>query len=212
MSYKLSYFPAEAKAELIRFIFVQTDTEYQNIRIPFEEWPALKPSTPFGYLPILEVDGETLAGSGPIARYMAEKLGLAGSSDIENVKIAGIKDVQDEVVVKMVRAFFEKDEAKKKAAETEVIENFIPKYLNLMETIIKGNPNPGCCGWLFGPKLTYVDLNLYLIVDFMKIFKEENLLEEYPGVKKLTDAVGALPNIAKWIQTRPKRTFGPPVV
>lgn len=42
--------------------------------------------------------------------------------------------------------------------------------------------------------MTYVDLNLYLIVNFMKLFKEENLLDEYPGVKKLTDAVGALPN------------------
>lgn len=207
-TYKLSYFPVEAKGELIRFIFVQTGTKYEDFRIKREDWPAMKPTTPFGQVPILEVDGEVLAGSGPIARFLSERLGLAGSNDIENVKIAGIKDVQDEVVMKLGKAFFAKDDEKEKA-KAEVIDSFIPKYLGLMEKTIKENAKES--GWLFGSKLTYVDLNLYLIVDCMKLFKEENLLDEYPLVKKLTDNVGTLPNIAKWIKERPERTFGPPV-
>ena len=48
-------------------------------RIPFEDdraapsdWPARKPNTPFGALPVLEVDGETLAQSNAINRYVGK--------------------------------------------------------------------------------------------------------------------------------------------
>ena len=208
-TYKLTYFPVEAKGELIRFIFAQAEIPYEDVRVTWEDWPALKPSTPFGYLPLLEFSGETLAGSGPIARYLAEKHGLAGSSDLDNAKIAAIKDIQDEAVMKMVKAFFEKNEETKGKMKDEVIKDFIPKYLGLMEKTIKNNTSEG--GWLFGSKVTYVDLNLYLVTDFMKEFKEDNLFDEYSGVKKLRDAVAALPNIAQWIKKRPERTFGPPV-
>ncbi len=42
--YKLTYFPFAARAELCRFIFAQAGVEYEDIRIPFEKWPELKPS------------------------------------------------------------------------------------------------------------------------------------------------------------------------
>ena len=208
-TYKLTYFPVEAKGELTRFIFAQAGVEYEDVRIKKDEWSALKPTTPFGYLPTLEVNGEVLGGSGPIARFVAEKHGLAGSNAIENVKLAGIKDVLDEVVLKMLKAYFENDRAMKKQLSDEVVEKHIPKYLDLMETIIKNNSTDGI--WLFGSTVTYVDLNLYLVVDFMRFFTENNLLDNYPRVEKLTNAVRALPNIAKWIENRPERTYGPPI-
>lgn len=207
-TYQLTYFPCEAKGELIRFILAQTNTDYKDVRISNDEWEALKPTTPFGCIPILEVDGDTLAGSGPIARYLAEKLDLAGSNDIENAKIAGIKDIQNDIVKKLLPAFFEEDETKKQAMKKEVIENIIPKYLGIMEKTIKDNHADE--GWLFGPKLTYVDLNLYLVVDFMKLFKEDGLFNWYPGIEKLMKNVSALPNIAEWLKKRPE-TKGPPV-
>jgi len=204
--YKLTYFTAEAKAELIRFIFAQAEVEYQDVRIPLEDWPSLKPLTPFGHLPLLEFGGETFAGSGPIAKYVAEKHGLAGSNDVENLKIAGIKDYLDEVVLKMAREFFEKDDARKKTMKKEIAES-IPQYLGTMEKKIQGNPS----GWLFGTKVTYIDLYLYLTVDYMKWFNE-NALDGYPGVEKLVNSVANLPNIARWIESRPERTLATPVM
>lgn len=38
----------------------------QDNRIDFAEWPAFKPSTPFGQIPVLEVDGKVIAQSGAI--------------------------------------------------------------------------------------------------------------------------------------------------
>lgn len=209
-AYKLTYFPVQAKGELIRFVFAQAEVEYEQELLTFENWPPRKPQYQFGQLPVLEFGEHSLSGSGPIARYLAEKYGLAGSNEIENVKIAGIKDFQDEVVQKMVKAFFEKNEMTKQELKAQIIKEFVPKYLGTLEKIIK--ENSAGSGWLFGSKVTYVDLNLYLIVDFVKIFQEDVFANgSYAEVEKLTNAVAALPKIAEWLQKRPERTFGPPV-
>lgn len=42
-----------------------------------------KTATPFGHVPILEVDGRVLAQSNTIARYLAKKHGLAGQDEWE---------------------------------------------------------------------------------------------------------------------------------
>jgi len=54
--------------------------------VPFSE-------TPFGKLPILEIDGVTLGESKAICRYVAKKVGLAGKNDIEDAQIDAIVDV-----------------------------------------------------------------------------------------------------------------------
>ena len=50
-TYKLTYFGARARAELIRLIFVQAEVEFENERLPYyagtAEWPAKKASKHF---------------------------------------------------------------------------------------------------------------------------------------------------------------------
>ena len=48
-TYKLTYFPARARAELIRLIFAQVGVEYENVRLPYypygsAEWAAKRES------------------------------------------------------------------------------------------------------------------------------------------------------------------------
>ena len=58
--YKLVYFDAPCRAELIRWIFAYGGQEFDDHRITREDWPTLKATTPFGKLPYLEVDGKPL--------------------------------------------------------------------------------------------------------------------------------------------------------
>ncbi len=42
-SWKLIYFTARGRAEVVRLIFVQLGISYEDVRIPFETWPEFKP-------------------------------------------------------------------------------------------------------------------------------------------------------------------------
>ena len=90
--YTLIYFNARGGGEAIRLIFAQAGVEYEDKRLSNEQWAERKPTTPTGALPLLEVDGVAFPGSGPIARFVAERHGLAGANDLEKLRLAGIVD------------------------------------------------------------------------------------------------------------------------
>ena len=128
-TYKLTYFNLKGLAELIRWIFVQASVEYEDIRITKEQWADMKSTTPNGSIPILEVDGKVLAGSGPIARYVAEQHGLAGENDFENAQIAGIDDLLTDATNRLAKYWVEKDEAVKEQIKKDLNEKHLPFYL-----------------------------------------------------------------------------------
>lgn len=197
--YKLTYFNLRARAELIRLIFVQAGVDYEDRRIAKEEWGELKPKTPYGSLPTLEVDGKVLAGSLPIARFVAERHGLAGSNDLENTEIAGILDCLGDLLQAFIKVLFESDETRKAELKKKFDEEESPKYFSLLEKRVTAD------GWLYGSKVTYADLAFFNFCD--NLSGQPNLLEKYPGLKSVQEKVGALPNIAKWLKDRPVTPF-----
>jgi prostaglandin-H2 D-isomerase / glutathione transferase len=69
-SIKLSYFDYEGAAEPVRLAFALSGTPYEDHRIKFPDWPQLKPTMPFGTLPVLTVDGGPMhAQSGALLRW-----------------------------------------------------------------------------------------------------------------------------------------------
>ena len=202
-TYKLYYFQAKGRAELIRWIFIQAGVPYEDIRYTQEEWKEFKPKTPFGAMPVLDIDGKFYGGTGPIARYVAEQHGLAGSNPVENFELATINDVIEDLVIRMMILYYEKDEKKKEELKKEFNETHIPKYLGILNKRI--TDNGASEGWIFGQKVTYVDMYLALIADTLITFGGgAQVLEPFPAITKLKASVEALPNIAKWIQERPK--------
>ena len=202
-TYKLTYFNSRGLGEPIRFIFAQAGVEYEDKRVAGgeagEEWAQLKPSTPTGKLPILEVDGKTLYGSGPIGRFLGERFGLGGSNDLENAEIAGFLDFFDDFFKKTFPYFMEKDETKKAEIKKNIEDNEIPKYTNLLEKIV--NSTSG--NFIFGENVTYGDLSFVAISSsLMEIFP--SYLEGCPGLSKVKESVDNLPNIAHWLKERPK--------
>ena len=200
-NYKLIYFNIKGRAEVTRFIFAQAGVKYEDKRIPKEEWPALKPSTPTGSLPVLEVDGKQLTGSWVINRFLAERFDLAGSNDIENAEIAGIIDVLGDFMLRLMGVHFEKDEERKAQLKKKLVEEDIPKYWGILEGMCKKNNSDQ--GWIYGNKPTYADLNIYVALEFIQKGAPLTFLENFPAVSKLKTAVESLPNIAEWLKNRP---------
>ena len=203
-TYKLTYFNSRARAELTRLVFAQAGVEYTDERLTFQEWPARSPHTPFGVLPVLEVDGKQLGGSHVIARYVAEKLGVAGSNDFENALIASILDAVSDMEQQLHPWWFEKDETKKAELLKDLTENTIPAALANIEKFAAGNKD----GWLVGSKLTYGDLCVFNTLDFLSAcIHLPTILDKFPALSQLKKNVENQPNIAKWIQTRPQTPY-----
>ena len=68
-----------------------------------EDMPSLKPSLPFGQLPVLEVDGDMIGQSMAIARFLANQYGIAGSSNLVKAQVDEVVDVMNDVQDAMVR-------------------------------------------------------------------------------------------------------------
>ena len=64
--------------------------------------PALKPSLPFGQLPVLEVDGVIIGQSMAIARYLANEYGIAGTSNTVKAQVDEVVDVMNDLQDAMV--------------------------------------------------------------------------------------------------------------
>ncbi len=184
-----------------RLLFAQAEVKYEDKRIPQTEWPALKPTTPTGSLPILEVDGKQLTGSGPIARFLGERFGLAGDNDFENAEIASIVDVLNDCLEKTAPALFEKDAEKKAALMKKIKEEVVPQYFGILEKKIQSNMANGN-GFIYGKKPTYADFTIFQLLSYFKGSLPE-ILDKYPGMVKLNEAVSSLENVAKWIKERP---------
>jgi len=54
-------------------------------------------ATPMGQAPTLEVDGKVMYQSIAITRYLAKKVGLAGSNDWENYEIDNVVDTVNDL-------------------------------------------------------------------------------------------------------------------
>ena len=198
-NYKLTYFDVKGLGELTRLVFAQAGIEYENIRISHDQWPQLKPTMLYGMMPVLEEKGRQLTGGRVIARYLAEKpeFGLAGNNEFDNAEIAGIVDVIDGFSNEIFKLAFEKDETRKATLVKGFVETEVPKYFGIFRKLLKKNS-----GFLWGGKLTWADLDLIVVTDFI-YNNMKNVFNDYPEIVEFKDKIEALPNIAEYIKNRP---------
>ena len=200
-TYKLHYFNSRGTAEVARLVFAQAGVQYEDVRLTHEQWAEFKPKTPYGVMPVLEVDGVMVGGSMPIARYLARQYGMAGESDMDRLVLEGAEDAIKDYQQKMSTMFFEKDEEKKAELKKDLAEKATPQYFGALEKLAASN---SARGWFHGANVSYVDFHFTHIVDYIMQHEAPDVLDNYPALKKLTENVKKLPNVAKWLKERPQ--------
>ncbi|XP_046431129.1 glutathione S-transferase-like [Neodiprion fabricii] len=197
-SYKLTYFAIAGLAEPIRFLLSYGGIDYEDNRVPHENWPAIKPQTPFGQVPILEVDGKTLYQSNAIVRFLANKLKLFGSSELEHFEV----DAHVETIGDLRSLLFNwtwAETPENKIAKEAEIRKKAAFYLGKLEASVKENG-----GYFVGGKLSAADI---VFAGFNYVFSYilgNEFLADYPNLKNLVEKVNALPGIKSHIAKRPK--------
>lgn len=205
MSYKLTYFNGRGRAEFSRVIFAQAGVQFEDVRIERAQWLELKPKTPFGQLPLLEVEGVTLCQSQTIARFLARKFDLVGKTDLEQARSDMIVDCFGDVSKPMMKIMMESDEAKKAELKKKFLEEELPKSLAAVEKLLEGNK--GGDGFFVGDAVTWADLALLDASDWLSMIGADSQIDNYPKLKALREKLSKSPKIAAWLEKRPKTGF-----
>ncbi|CAG4942576.1 unnamed protein product [Parnassius apollo] len=199
---KFYYFNLKALGESCRLLLAYAGEEFEDIRVSSEEWAELKPKTPFGQLPILEIDGKQYAQSNAICRYLGHKYGLAGSNIEEDLIIDQNVDFFSDIRAKAGVVHYEPDEAVKAKKHEEFSKNLYPIVLKKLNEIIEQNN-----GHLALGKLTWADFVFAGVYDYLKMMLQiSDLDEKYPSFKKLKESVITLPKVKEFCANVPKST------
>ena len=197
MSVKLTYFNLRGRGEPCRVLLAYAGIKWEDERIPpawdqTTTWPTLKPKTPFGQLPLLTWEGETISQSMACSRFLAKQAGLAGRTYLEQAQADEIVDVVQDLNNKTASLYFAKDEEGMKKFREVTRAAALANLEKKLES--RGGQH------FAGNALTWADTHVFLYLSE----QEPGLTEKYPKLADLKERVGNIPNIKAWVESRPK--------
>merc|ERR1712012_266326 len=192
---KLTYFNLRARAEPCRLLLAYGGIKYEDERIPppwdpSSTWSTLKPTTPFGQLPVLNWDGVEICQSMAAAGFIAREVGLAGNSSLEQAQVDEVVDVIQDLINAWVKLYFAKDEAG--------LKNFADVALQTALGQLEKKLTARGGQYFVGNNLTWADLHVCMYVTDAV---DKAVL---PKLANLAERVGNVPNIKARVESRPK--------
>jgi prostaglandin-H2 D-isomerase / glutathione transferase len=195
---RLTYFDSPAsRGEECRLALHVAGVEFEDVRIKFADWPALKPTTPFGALPLLEMPGHpVLAQSNAILVFIGRLHGLHPKDAFEAARHeAMMQHVEDVRAAVSPSLRMNGDEEKKKARE-ELAATVLPSWARYAEKQIDDGPFFG------GDEPHVVDLKLFVIVRWFRSGVLDHVpptvLEPFAKLNRVHDAVRDHARVKTW--------------
>ena len=126
---KLSYFDFHGgRGEPAMLALSMGGIPFEDDRVAFADWERRKEKTPFGGLPVLEVDGQTVAQSNAINRYVGKLTNLYPSDPWQAALCDEAMGAVEDIVSRLVATMFLPEE-EKKTQRKALVDGPIPFYL-----------------------------------------------------------------------------------
>ncbi|KAL0280899.1 UNVERIFIED_CONTAM: hypothetical protein PYX00_002057 [Menopon gallinae] len=196
--YKMTYFPVQGLGEPIRFLLAYGNNEFEDYRFDRNDWPKIKPTCPFGKVPVLEIDGKTTHQSTAICRYLAKQQNLCGKNDWESLQIDMIVDTISDLRLQIANYFYDQNEATKAPKLAPLQKETVPFYLSRFDKMVGENG-----GYFVGGQLTWADLYFIAISKYLMDMVNLDFFKDYPNLRNLNEKVVSIPQIKDWIARRP---------
>ncbi|TEY79819.1 hypothetical protein BOTCAL_0041g00200 [Botryotinia calthae] len=200
-------FQSRGRGQVVRLLLIDAGAAFKDIRYTFEEWPEHKRNgkvaeiNPMGNVPVVEMpEGKILTQSYAIVRHWSRLLGgYDGKNEDEKYWADAICDIVVDWRTIFLSAFFsdnkEEDYPKHQQGDQQ-------KYLNAIETHLKGSELSKRGPFITGNEITYADMALYQVLHDEGLTKDGRKgLKEYPRLVQLVDAVEGRPNIKKFLNS-----------
>ncbi len=200
---QLTYFDAPGRAEPIRVALVLAKLPFEDRRLKFSEFAALREqgAFPLGAVPVLAVDGRPMVQTSAILRYVAH----LGQTDLYPkdpfaafVVDSALETFNDTVAHAMTPSLFERDLEKKLEMRRALVTGPLALACRYVDGLIGAGPGP----FLTGSTLTIADLVLGETIKGYRSGKLDGLSAEtlapYPKFAALGDAYAAHPAVVAY--------------
>jgi len=188
---KLMYFDGKGRGEPIRWLLAATQLPHEEDRYTtMEQFLAIQPSMPYGQVPVLVVDGEPLAQTVAISRYVGTLGGLVCADQFQDARGNEMVDTMAELASKWFDVRLDPSIQNKAVGEKE-LHVTVEKVFRTFESRISTK-------FLLSDKLSWQDV---VIGHFLSRICEvrPDALQPYPKLKRVMENVLALEGIKKYL-------------
>jgi prostaglandin-H2 D-isomerase / glutathione transferase len=196
--YKLTYFDIpSSRGEECRLALHCGGAAFEDDRLARGAWPEIKPTTPYGSVPVLEVEGKgKLAQSNAILRYLGSAHGLHPSDAFEAARHEAVMCAVEELRARIDPSMRTDDADAKKRMREELAAGYMQQWGAAVERQIGDGP------FLAGAQLNVADIKLYVVVNWFQKGVLDHLppdvLAGYPKLTRLVAAVREHPGVVGW--------------
>ena len=161
---KLTYFDFHGgRGETARLALSIGGIAFEDDRVPFADWERRKPETPFGALPVLERNGQILAQSNAINRYVGKLTDLYPSDPWQAALCDEIMDAVEDISSTIVATLFLPEE-EKKARRKALVEGPLPFYLDRLQRRLEERGGQ----YFAADRLSVADLKIFVWIRHLK--------------------------------------------
>ena len=207
MELKIIYFNFPFwRAEIARIPLYISNTKFEDKRITSEEFSYIKENgkmtdgtiIPFSQLPVLVIDGQSIAQTGAIARICGKISGFYPESLVEAGKVDQIIDTATDINMLMRPSMREQDPDKKKLMRQELSKNDLPKYFGFLEDLLKEENI-----WFAENRMTIADIAIWRLMGWLKsgVIDDipQNITDDFNKLNRVYNEVNNNTDIKRWV-------------
>jgi prostaglandin-H2 D-isomerase / glutathione transferase len=214
---KVTYFDLTGRGESIRLALAIGGVNFQDDRIQFKDWPTVKPTTPWGSLPVLTLStGEVFSQQRSVLRMVGKQSGLYPEDIQKAALVDSLMDAIEDIAGLTNKQGQDLPQAEKEAVRANSIAKGGPVYaaLEKIDAFIGAH---GSDGFAVGNSLTIADLVLFtnlgfLVSGFYDGIPLDAIDSDFPNLTAVRKTVRSQPAVVEWynkLDAKMPASFGP---
>ncbi len=235
MKLTFKYLDIKGLGEPVRLAMTIGGLPFEDVRLSYDEVRALKATadnitkhagSPFGQVPVLEIDGVAFGQSGALLRWVGRECGLYPSG-MKQLRVDAVEDCLADVRRVFAPNWYKNAMARKPLtgelprstmlSEQQVSsirwllqEEYLPERMWQVERLLMEEKDPDANGWFVcGKDITIADLSLYVMLEgllgicpkantYCKGISAEKALMYCPRLVRLVKEVANHPKVKAW--------------
>lgn len=205
-SYKLSYFDFDGgRGEPVRIAFHAAKIDFEDDRLSFQEFGAMRQSTRFNSVPVLEIDGAQVTQTNAVLRYLGKLGGLYPNDDKQALYcdevMGAVENLSHHIGATMGLQGEELREAREK-----LVDGWLTVFLRGMDGLL----TRGGGKYFADNRLTVADLKVLVLSRWLQSGALDHIPEDLvqqvaPGLIKHQELVAADPCVVAYYASRTQK-------